>query len=1001
MLKVGILFITLSTVVFAANASDIIWTWGNGNSIASIFSFLYFLLNIDSLAVLIKYAAVIGMIVVFMREYAKGDGMKPSLLGLKMFLFFAMTQATVTFFLTVKQTAEHRIYILSANELSSASWAKCRPVNGDNECYAPIGIKFIFSALTNFEKAGLSSMESAMMDANALTYSFSRMGYGFGLHYIDAMSKTSVGTHQYNTFMEFYENCIIYDLSDGSKDVDAYYKSKDLASYLLSSNSRLTTVYNTAHPNGVVKACYEVSEADLMGTITCVQKAQSVMAGSSGAPSSESSITDICTAGEQFTQRLFDSTKSSDDSIKQHIAIKLSNEAMVNSAIASGLNPSELAYGTTLAQRELQSKWTTMGILAKEWIPSMRGIMQGIAIGLIWVLALMSIATASPAPYLGSVIGFQLTLVVWSFMLSLINYMTIDRITDAVPHLFITDLGAGEQLTLMSDGAIGEEIQKAMAFLGYMAVGSYAICAGLIKLGGNMLSSLGSGAGQITVGMGVASDLARGHQDYGLTKADASGIQTVNKRGDVEKINASGYEQTETNRQGYSEKSTAYESTQGGGFNTMTEHTGVRGEKSVDVKNQSGDQSITAGSSGVTKANLSGIKADTSQSFNHSAEEMKNKSASLETSASQTIASSLASTNSSAQEFIRGATQEKGSSAGVDTAKTYNDNVQNNLQEAYKNGRINEETYNALRSVNYSAGAEVSATAKGGFELFGTGVSTGGTARVGADMSSSGQHNTGNKISLSKEEAEVLSRSMATGLFVSAKSTQGMSDRLTEGIIQKTGTSLAQTSEASLQFSESKKLAQTAQKLEKFAEANGVSHHKDLMIDVANAAIYGNESLGIRGLGIEKGADMLFNNKPYLEEITHKLIQDTVAKTLKTVDTDVALNHTQEQMQSASQEVVPLHASHPNTVDIASVHSKYANHTKDQGDTVLQNMPDTTNAPTLPHDGFIQENVNKHQPNHEEQNVFALATPIDVDPKKMPDIKTGKEYLNPKARKEH
>ncbi|MBP9565989.1 MAG: conjugal transfer protein TraG N-terminal domain-containing protein, partial [Sulfurospirillum sp.] len=223
MLKVGILFITFGTVVFAANASDIIWTWGNGNSIASIFSFLYFLLNIDSLAVLIKYAAVIGMIVVFMREYAKGDGMKPSLLGLKMFLFFAMTQATVTFFLTVKQTAEHRIYILSANELSSASWAKCRPVNGDNECYAPIGIKFIFSALTNFEKAGLSSMESAMMDANALTYSFSRMGYGFGLNYIDAMSKTSVGTHQYNTFMEFYENCIIYDLSDGSKDVDAYY----------------------------------------------------------------------------------------------------------------------------------------------------------------------------------------------------------------------------------------------------------------------------------------------------------------------------------------------------------------------------------------------------------------------------------------------------------------------------------------------------------------------------------------------------------------------------------------------------------------------------------------------------------------------------------------------------------------------------------------------------------------------------------------------------------
>ena len=130
--------LVFATFVFGADNSDIIWTWGNGNSIASIFSFLYFFLNIDSLAILIKYSALVGMVVVFVREYSKGDGMKPSVLGLKIFMFFVITQATVTFFLTVKQDAEHRVYILSANELSSASWAKCRPVNGDNECYAQL-----------------------------------------------------------------------------------------------------------------------------------------------------------------------------------------------------------------------------------------------------------------------------------------------------------------------------------------------------------------------------------------------------------------------------------------------------------------------------------------------------------------------------------------------------------------------------------------------------------------------------------------------------------------------------------------------------------------------------------------------------------------------------------------------------------------------------------------------------------------------------------------------
>ena len=126
MFKILVALLMLSSYALAANNADIIWTWGNGKSIAAVFSFLYFFLNIDSLAILIKYAAIIGMLVVFMREYAKGDGMKPSILGLKMFMFFAITQATVIFFLTVKQTSEHRVYILSANELSLASWSKCR-----------------------------------------------------------------------------------------------------------------------------------------------------------------------------------------------------------------------------------------------------------------------------------------------------------------------------------------------------------------------------------------------------------------------------------------------------------------------------------------------------------------------------------------------------------------------------------------------------------------------------------------------------------------------------------------------------------------------------------------------------------------------------------------------------------------------------------------------------------------------------------------------------------
>lgn len=108
-------FIGVNWLFAAVDNADVIWTWGNGNSIASILSFLYFLLNIDSLSVVIQYAGLIGMIIVFMREYAKGEGLRPTTLALKMFMFFVITQGTVTFFLTVKQDAEHRVYVLSAN----------------------------------------------------------------------------------------------------------------------------------------------------------------------------------------------------------------------------------------------------------------------------------------------------------------------------------------------------------------------------------------------------------------------------------------------------------------------------------------------------------------------------------------------------------------------------------------------------------------------------------------------------------------------------------------------------------------------------------------------------------------------------------------------------------------------------------------------------------------------------------------------------------------------
>lgn len=406
-MKKILLFIMLITCssAFGADNSDIIWTWGNGKFVASIFSFMYFLLNVDTLNTIIKFSGVIGITVVFFRELAKGSSFQPSALALKMVFFFFITQGTAELFLTVKQDAAHRVYILSANELATPAWQKCRPVNGDDECYAPTGVKLLVSSLTNMERASIGMMESAMMDANALSYSFSRMGLGFGFTFYDQIAKTKGDPFTYNTFMEFYENCIIYDLADGTKSVDGLYKSKDLASYTLSPNSRLTNVYSSANPNGILHTCYEVSSATLWGNINCDKTAKQLQAKASGSSASETTTGDICLAAENFGKLMFNTAKDAGQQIEQRTIMNLTNEAIVNSAIASGIDPSVLAYGTTMADREQTSKWMVLGVMAKEWIPAMRGIMQGIAIGIIWILAVLSIMTASPVQYLGTAVG--------------------------------------------------------------------------------------------------------------------------------------------------------------------------------------------------------------------------------------------------------------------------------------------------------------------------------------------------------------------------------------------------------------------------------------------------------------------------------------------------------------------------------------------------------------------------------------------------------------------
>ncbi|AHJ11694.1 conjugal transfer protein TraG N-terminal domain-containing protein [Sulfurospirillum multivorans] len=890
------------SVLFGADNSDIIWTWGNGRNIASILSFLYFLLNIDTLAAIIKYAGLIGMLIVFIREYAKGVGFQPGAAAIKMLFFIIVSQITVYGFLSVERDDAHHVYILSANELSAASWQKCRPVSGDNECYAPIGVKMLMTYATNFERAGIGMMESSMMDANAMTYSFSRMGLGFGFTFYDHISKTKGDPYTYNTFMEFYENCIIYDLADGTKSVDGIYKSRDLASYILSPNARLTNVYSASNPNGTLKTCYEVSSAALWGNINCGSTAKKLQAKASGSAASEASTDDICLAAENFGQLMFNSTKDASAQIEQRTIMNLTNESIINSAIASGIDPNILAYGTTMADREQRSKFMVLGVMAKEWIPSMRGMMQGIALGLIWVLAILSIMTASPAPYLGSVVGFQVTLIVWSFILALINFMTIDKMSESLPNIFFSDLGAGDQMTLWSQPTFDEENQKALAFLGYMGFASYGIAASLVYMGGNKLAASFSGAvGQLSVGMGTSANMAKGHFDHGMDKSDSSGTQHHNARtGDLDRWNPDG----STSRDNLNGMNTSKKVDSTGTLETTTS---INGKETTQIDTTGGNSAKYNGKD-VTGTKLGSgttgqLQSQVIASASKEAAQAKND---LET-AEHNVQNATQSQHQVATDAITAASKAEGKDAITTKQEAEKRALSKSLDEMVANKEISSTDAKQIEQVavknTIGAGVNVdsSKSALGGIFAKTTGVSIQSSASIAREGSDIDQTTKSKQEALEKSFAEKFSKNYATEATAMVSNSSKLDATLKQDFTSKINDSFASTQSASDSYKHAQQVSDTATKKETYVKQNSATVAEDIATKYL-------QNVADNAGGGESGKVALRAELNKLESTRYT--QDafsTYADSIKdTTNVDTKINDTQAVIDHKKSELAPV-----------------------------------------------------------------------------------------------
>ncbi len=848
----------------AVKSSDVIWVWGNGDLMAYMLTFIYNIVNDKSFIYsLVRISALIGIVVFFIKEFAYYAGdIRGSSFVIKTVMFLVFSLALYGFFLKVDTSSKYRVYILNSNENTASSYSTCSIEAPNSECYAPIGIKLTMTFLTNLQKAILDKMDDAMMGTTVLAYSYNKSGLGFPLTFQKEVSDMKIeDVYKYQTFIEFYNNCLLFDFADGSKSLNGILKSGNLYKTLKSNNSRLTKVYTSVKPEGVTKQCFNVSVDNFLGGVTCNAVAKKLVSTGSTSYALGMKINfsnNYCDMIDNYAQRAFNERAGADNAIKQATAIKMLKMANRNLSFAEG---------TAIGDRELRFKWSAIGEMAKDWLPSIMGIMQTFVLGMIWLLPLISIATYSLRS-IGYIIAFQAVLVIWTILLNLINFATISQLVSNFNFVMVDVLSGtrdGTSLyTLFTADAINEKNVNAIAFLGYMTILAFGIAMAVVGKSAGVFNGFISSLAQMAPGIHTISSAAKGGTSYGTTSNTEQGVASKNARGNYEKYLPDGSAST-TNLSGLStEKSIDNVG------NIVEKETRFDGISNTKVTTNSGNMAGVTSDGNINDVKLNnGVSSGLSKALQSSVSQKVSKTMQEVEQNSNMVSNSLSNLESKYGSFSRAV-------SGGDSTKA--DKMLNNVKEqAY--GQTLQDL--ASHSKKFGIAGEVGARvygkleAKAGFEILGNGAS--GVAGIAAEAGLKAQKANEFASNFQAAYAKNLSDKMSNSVsFVSSTSSTDVSS-YANGV----NDAVTKTNTATNNYQESISRLRAAEIAKQFVSSNGGEVNRD----IATAMLQDAYDRG--GMPEMKKELQRFQNPDYFQSRANDYVQSMVKNNIglsKTMD---------------------------------------------------------------------------------------------------------------------
>jgi len=398
MIKLFLALVVFSSGAYAAH-NGVIYTWGYASVINDILQAVKG--AITGIDTLVKSAMAIAFFI-FAIKKAMDNRVNPVMEFGKLAILFA---GVSYFFLQAPDDDKHRFVIEDriTGEMHTVS-------------QIPIGIGKSFSMFTILEDGIAELMETHFSTPSSISYRNAGLGYSLATH--DNVSKMRIMDSYYaRTYNEYISECVFYDISSGVTNVGMIVDNDNLAGTIFNtSSSRLTNKYTSGTPSGETIQCSEAATylSNTLGTyIGDVEKVAAAMNGES--------LVNFQSHAGGIPELFFNSANNSRDYLQQMALINMTNDAIVNSAKASGLDPSALAWASAVADQQFTMQMQGQGAMAKKYLPKAKAYFTATIIGISWLIAILAIMFGD-YKHITMFFTLMLWMVLWTPILLIINY---------------------------------------------------------------------------------------------------------------------------------------------------------------------------------------------------------------------------------------------------------------------------------------------------------------------------------------------------------------------------------------------------------------------------------------------------------------------------------------------------------------------------------------------------------------------------------------------------